>query len=209
MYSSGEKMKIFIITGCLIWSLIACGETKKKDPDKTEKAAESAQPQNEVPVSEDKPSSLEELVYDATGASRLRTESAARSSAELNGRNALIETLAEDAVSLLDKFYSENKAMFASSTDLEKYKSEIKAGFKKSTTLKGSTVAEYTQSTKGDTTYAVVEIPLMGGYDAIEEQIVAAGEKNNFLKSEHMTHFKTAFKEFFLNEKKKILTIPA
>lgn len=202
-------MKSFIIIGCLICSLVACGEVKKKSTEKAEKTPETVQPENESPSTEDKPSSLEELVYDATGASRLRTESAARSNAELNGRTALIETLSDDAVALLEKFYPENKSMFDASMDLEKYKSDIKAMFKKSTTLKGSTVAEYTQSTKGDTTYAVVEIPLMGGYEAIEEQIVAAGLNNKFLKSEHVAHFKTTFKEFFLNEKKKILTTPA
>lgn len=202
-------MKSFIIIGCLICSLVACGEVKKKSTEKTEKKPETVQPESESPSSEDKPSSLEELVYEATGASKLRTESAARSNAELNGRTALIETLTEDGVGLLEKFYLENKGMFDASMDLEKYKSDIKAVFKKSTTLKGSTVAEYTQSRKGDTTYAIVEIPLMGGYEAIEEQIVSVGLKNKFLKSEHVAHFKTAFKEFFLNEKKKILTTPA
>lgn len=188
--------------------LVSCGETKKQEP-KNETAAEK----KETPVTEEKSEkaeALEDLVYEEVGASTLKTESAARSQAELKGRVAIIRSIGNDAVQLACEFSQLRKDLFAEELDTAALAKALRDYFgKESITLKGSSVSEYSRSDKGDTTFALMEMPLMAGYEVIETAIIAVGMKMRLFRAESADGFKKDFREFFMAEKKKLLTKPS
>lgn len=186
-----------------------CGETKKQDP-KNESTAEK----KEIPASEETAEKTEtttdELVYEGVGVSVLKMESAARSQAELKGRVDIIKTLGEDAVLLMKEFSVLQKELFVSDLDTAVFAKGLKEYFgKESISLKGSAVSEYRRSEKEDTTFADMEMPLMAGYEVIESAMVSVGTKSHFLKADAVDTFKKNFHEFFMAEKKKLLTKPS
>jgi hypothetical protein len=191
----------------LIFS-IGCGETKKQEPKN-----ESNTEKKEVPAKEEnteKTETMDELVYEGVGVSVLKMESTARSQAELKGRVDIIKTLGEDAVQLMTEFSSLQKDLFVSGLDTAAFAKSLKEYFgKESISLKGSSVSEYRQSEKGDTTFADMEMPLMAGYEVIESAIVNVGTKSHFLKADAVDTFKKNFQEFFMAEKKRLLTKPS
>jgi hypothetical protein len=191
----------------LIFSL-NCGEAKKQEP-KNEAASEK----KETPVIEEKTEkaeTMDDLVYEETGISILKTESAARSQAELKGRVEIIKALGRDAADLGTVFAALQKELFAEGLDTAAFAKAIREYFgKEKIMLKGSSVSEYSRSEKGDSTFALMEMPLMAGYDVIESAILTVGLKSKFLKADAVDNFKKNFHEFFMAEKKKLLTKPS
>lgn len=194
----------FLLLGFLL--ITACPSGKKDDPGKTQgdqNQTTLVKPDND---NEEKPAELTELVYEGVGKSVLKIESNARSQAELKGRKELIRVLAEDARKMLVLFMREQPVWF-SSVNAEQYAKEVEETMIASATLKGSRVSEYSQN--GDTTFAVMEISLLDGYETIESTIVSVGLQKQHLNAEKKDDFRKTFKEFFLKEKKKLLTPPA
>ena len=187
-----------------------CGETKKQDT-KTETTAEKKElPASGTETSEKTETTMDELVYEGVGVSVLKMESAARSQAELKGRVDIIKTLSGDAVQLMTEFSALQKDLFVNDLDTGAFAKGLKEYFgKESIALKGSSVSEYRRSEKGDTTFADMEMPLMAGYEVIESAIIHVGTKSHFLKTDALDTFKKNFHEFFMAEKKKLLTKPS
>lgn len=200
-------MKYGWILSLMVFLSFSCGEAKKQEP-KNETTAEK----KETPATEEKPAkaeTMDELVYEETGVSTLKTEAAARSQAELKGRVELIRALSRDAADLATVFATLQKNLFAEGLDTAAFAKAIREYFgNEKIMLKGSAVSEYARSDKGDTTFALMEMPLMAGYEVIESAIVSVGTKSNFLKADAVDTFKKVFHEFFMAEKKKLLTIP-
>jgi hypothetical protein len=116
--------------------------------------------------------------------------------------------LADDAAKLIKAFGGAHGAhVLVPNADLEKYAKGAAESLGKSATLRGSAVQEYSQSAGKDTTYATIEIPLMNGYDEIERVLVEVGQKNGYIAS--ADSFRKMFREFFIAEKKKMLTVPS
>lgn len=199
------KKVIFVIVATL---LFGCGPSKQNEPKKEEPKKDSVAVTITEPETADS-STLDDLVYEGVGASVLKIESNARSQAELKGRTEIIKALAADAAGLLKIFIPAQKGFFVDNVNADNYAKKVEEALNKSTTLRGSKVSEYSQSPKKDTTYAMMEMPLMNGYEEIEKVIVEVGQKEKFLKAEHADHFRMAFKDFFLAEKKKLLTEPS
>lgn len=199
--------KIFLLFLTVIF--FNCGPSKQNEPKKEEPKKDSVTVATIESETVDSGSTLDDLVYEGVGASVLKIESNARSQAELKGRTEIIKALATDAAGLLKVFIPAQKGFFADNVNVEDYAKKVEEALKKSTTLRGSKVSEYSQSAKKDTTYAMMEMPLMNGYEEIEKAIVEVGQKEKFLKTEHADHFKMAFKDFFIVEKKKLLTEPS
>ncbi len=189
--------------------LTACTNPKKNsDEEKTDSVKTAEVPSAIDDKKEKSESSLDELVYEATGASKLKNESLARSEAELKGRTGLIRQITLDAIQLMKDFSSSNTDLFEH-LDTAKFATKIQESFKKSTTLKQSKVSEYSQSSKKDTLYASLELPLMSGYEIIEKVLTETGGELGFISKSKTEEFRKKFKEFFVNEKKKLLTIPS
>lgn len=197
---------IFVIFSTMV--LLSCGPSKQNEPKKEEPKKDSVAVTTTETETADS-STLDDLVYEGVGASVLKIESNARSQAELKGRKEIIKALAADAATLLKVFIPAQKGFFADNTDADDYAKKVEEALNKATTLRGSKVSEYSQSAKKDTMYAMLEMPLMNGYEEIERAVIEVGQKEKFLKTEHADHFKAAFKDFFLAEKKKLLTEPS
>lgn len=202
------KQMTWVFSLLFLIFLSGCGETKKQEP-KNESTAEK----KEIPASDEtteKAETMDELVYEGVGVSVLKMESTARSQAELKGRVDIIKTLGEDAVQLMMEFSQLQKDLFVNDLDTAAFAKSLKEYFgKESISLKGSSVSEYRQSEKGDTTFADMEMPLMDGYEVIESALVSVGTKSRFLKADAVDTFKKSFHEFFMAEKKKLLTKPS
>ncbi len=203
-------MRLAILVSMTLLLLMGCSDSKKKTPTDAKKSESEnpTTPSKTEEMNSADTTKIEELVYDAMGASKLRTESAARSDAELNGRKKLIKVLADDAVQLMQSFYKLNPEYF-DKPDTALFAKKIQEAFKKSTTLKGSAVSEYSLSPKKDTTYASLEMPLMNGYEAIEKVVVETGAIGKFLKPERIDDFRKNFHNYFMAMKKKLLTEPS
>ncbi len=152
---------------------------------------------------------LDELVYEGIGASVLKKESLARSQAELKGRKEVIRILAEDANQLIQLFIQEQPGFFSSDVNSDDFGKSIEKEMNAATTLKGCKISEYSQSDNKDTTFASMEIGLMGGYDVIESAVISTGLQKKYLTADKTNSFKKSFKEFFTVHKKKMLTKPA
>lgn len=200
-------MPRFIIVFCALWLAMGCRDTKKTPgkQDTTRIAQSNVTPDKDTAASE-KASDLSDLVYESIGNSILKMESNARSQAELKGRKDMIRVLAEEAKKLIADFSKIQPGLFAENLNAEAYGKAVEESMNKSTTLKGCQVSEY--KTSGDTTYAFMEIPLMNGYEIIEKALTETGIKNNYLKSDKAEVFKKLFNEYFIAEKKKLLTPP-
>lgn len=195
------------IFGWTLAVLLAGCPAKKTEPVTTAKIDNDSVESKIDEVEDTAATSLDELVYEARGASMLKKESLARSQAELKGRAELIKTLAADAGQLVGAFARKHPQHFAKSVDAEDYASKISVFLEKETTLKGSHISEYSE--EADTTFATVEISLMNGYDVIEKAVVEVGRESGYLQESSVSEFKKTFKAFFLEEKKKLLTPPA
>lgn len=195
-----------ISIGVMAMLIVSCGPGKKEEPVKPPSSIQDttvAQPA----VVQDTGSSLEDLVYEGVGASTLKKETLARSQAEQKGRVAIMKALADDAAQLIQVFGGAHGShVLTANADMAKYAKEASESLSKSATLRGSAVQEYGQSAAKDTTYATIEIPLMNGYEEIERVLVEVGQKNGYIKS--VDDFRRMFREFFLTEKKKMLTVP-
>ncbi|KAB2878944.1 hypothetical protein F9K33_11300 [bacterium] len=186
-----------------------CGEAKKQDV-KKEEAAEKKEVSESTETTEKSETTMDDLVYEGVGVSVLKMESTARSQAELKGRVDIIKALTHDAVLLMREFSVIQKDLFAGDLDTAAFAKGIIEYFgKESIQLKGSSVSEYKRSQKEDTTFAYMEMPLMAGYDVIETAVVTVGTKSHYLKEGAEESFKKNFHEFFMAEKKKLLTIPS
>ncbi len=185
--------------------LAGCPPAKKQEPQKDGVKADSSSTASDSKMQS---GSTESGDYEAIGSSTLKTESMARSKAELKARENIITMLSADACRMVEKFSSVQKDLFAGSVDVAQYCNQITDAFKKSTTLRNSRISEYSKSDKGDTTFATVEMPLDDGYSEIERIVVEVGTKSKFLGSD-VEQFKKSFKEFFLAEKKRQLTTPS
>lgn len=202
------KKCAWILSLVMMLFSISCGEAKKQENKKEETAEKK-----EVPAASEtaeKSDTMEDLIYEGTGVSLLKGESTARSQAELKGRVDIIKTLNQDAIQLINEFSALQKELFADPLDTAAFAKNIREYFnRESIQLKGSSVSEYRRSEKGDTTFADMEMPLMAGYEVIEAAIVSVGVKSQFLKADAVDTFKKNFHEFFMAEKKKLLTKPA
>jgi len=199
------KRHIFgLLVAALVWTGCPAKKTEPTpdsghDKDSVKTVADTAQ--------DDAAKSLDELVYEARGTSLLKKESLARSQSELKGRVALVKTLAEDAGKLIRAFIAVHPELFAKSVNADKFSTKIAAHMDKETTLKGSRIEEY--NTESDTMFAFVEISLMDGYSVIEKAVVEVGKQAGYLNEASVPDFQKAFKSFFLEEKKKLLTLPS
>ncbi len=193
----GMMAAAILLTGC---------PAKKTDPE-TETRVDKDSVETKTVTEDREAASLDELIYEARGASLLKKESLARSQAELKGRVELIKTLAADAGRLVAAFAKVHPQHFAKAVDAGDYASKISAFLEKETTLKGSRISEYSE--EADTTFATVEISLMNGYDVIEKAVVEVGRESGYLQESSVSEFKKTFKAFFLEEKKKLLTTSA
>jgi hypothetical protein len=191
----GMMAAAILLTGC---------PAKKTDPETETRVDKDSVEAKIVTEDREAAASLDELIYEARGASLLKKESLARSQAELKGRVELIKTLAADAGRLVAAFAKVHPQHFAKAVDAGDYASKISAFLEKETTLKGSRISEYGE--EADTTFATVEISLMNGYDVIEKAVVEVGRESGYLQESSVSEFKKTFKAFFLEEKKKLLT---
>lgn len=189
--------------------LTACPAQKTDDPGKTGQVTTKDTTNQVVTPDKEGVTELDELVYEAVGTSVLKTESNARSQAELKGRKEMINTLAEEAKKLITQFIAEQPGLFASGVSAEEYGKAIEETMNAGTTLRGCKVSEYSQSDNNDTTFAVMEMELMLGYDVIEKAVLTAGIQKKYVDAGNTDNLKKTFKEFFLKEKKKLLTKPA
>lgn len=188
--------------------LTACPAQKKNGKDTTTIDVPKDTTKTQT-IEKDTPTELDELVYEGVGASVLKIESNAKSQAELKGRKEIIRVLAEDARQLIKLFMQEQPGFFAGNANADDFGKAIEETMNASSTLKGCKVSEYSQSEKNDTTFASMEIALMSGYDVIETAVVAAGTDKKFMEASKTDSFKKVFREFFIKEKKKLLTKPA
>ena len=171
-----------------------------------EKAKEPASVEN----SEKSETTMDDLVYEGVGVSLLKMESTARSQAELKGRVEIIKALNQDAVLLMKEFSVLRKDLFADNLDTAAFAKRLNEFFaKESVQLKGSSVSEYRRSEKEDTTFAYMEMPLMAGYEVVEFAVETVGVKLHVLKENSLDTFRKDFHEFFMAEKKKLLTMPS
>lgn len=201
-----HRTKLFFVMALAVL-IGSCGPQKPADARTDQPVATDTTRVEPAVTTNDTSSSLEELVYEATGASTLKKETLARSQAEQKGRVAIMKVLAEDASQLIKAFAAVHGAhVLTPNADLEKYATEAAESLTKAATLRGSAVQEYSQSSKKDTTYATIEMPLMNGYEEIERVLVDVGQKNGYFSS--ADSFKKMFREFFMIEKKKMLTVP-
>ncbi len=191
-------------------SLILCACPSQKNDKKDPVTADGPKdPPKEVTVEKETASELDELVYEGVGASVLKSESNARSQAELKGRKEIIRVLAEDAGQLIKLFIREQPGFFVSDINADEFGKAIGETMEASSVLKGCKISEYSQSENKDTTFAAMEMDLMNGYETIEAAIITAGTQKKLMESSRVETFKKTFKEFFLKEKKKLLTKPA
>ena len=188
--------------------LTACPAQKKNGKDTTTIDVPKDTTKTQI-IEKDTPTELDELVYEGVGASVLKIESNAKSQAELKGRKEIIRVLAEDAKQLIKLFMQEQPGFFVGNANADDFGKAIEETMNASSTLKGCKVSEYSQSEKNDTTFASMEIALMNGYDVIETAVVAAGTEKKFMEASKTDSFKKVFREFFIKEKKKLLTKPA
>lgn len=201
------KPKIWIISLALIGFFLSCGDSKKQEAKKDPGVEKSATAKENAETSE---STSEDLVYEGVGISTLKMESTARSQAELKGRVELIKALHADAVFLIREFSKLQKDLFSDRMESETFEKKLNEYFNNETIqLKGSSVSEYRRSEKGDTTFADMEMPLTAGYDVIETAIVSVGLTSGYIQSGAVDNFKKSFRDFFMAEKKKLLTKPA
>jgi hypothetical protein len=195
----------------VLWALmltvgvVSCGPQKKQGDETGTTVQQPARTDSPAVVAD--AGSLDELVYEGVGASLLKKESLARSQAEQKGRVAIMKVLGEDAAALIRLFAQRHAEVLTEGADVETFARSAEAALNQSTTLRGSRVSEYTQSANKDTTFAILEMPLMSGYDAIEQALADVGQKGKYLKSGD--EFRKMFREFFLAEKKKLLTVPS
>jgi hypothetical protein len=200
-------IRLLFITLVFIFFCVNCGDTKK-DPQK-QTTTQNNQTQN-VPkgdsVITEKADDLTDLVYEGTGFSLLKIESTARSQAELKGRKDVIKSMAEDAKKLINGFFTLQPGLFSDNPDIEAYGKAVEEFMNKGTTLKGCQTSEI--KTSKDTTFAYMEMPLMNGYEVIENALAEVGKNKNFLKNDKIDTFKKLFHDYFLSEKKKMLTQP-
>lgn len=193
------------IFGSLVAAIVLTGCPAKKTDPGTEVKVDKDSIETKIETEDlEAAATLDELIYEARGASLLKKESLARSQAELKGRVELIKTLAADAGRLIAAFAKAHPQHFAKAVDADDYASKISAFLEKETTLKGSRISEYNEA--ADTTFATVEISLMNGYDVIEKAVIEVGRENGYLLESSVSEFKKTFKAFFLEEKKKLLT---
>lgn len=199
----------WIFSVAFLMFFLSCGESKKQEL-KKETPAEKTDATASKETTEKSESTPDDLVYEGVGVSLLKMESTARSQAELKGRVEIIKTLNQDAVLLMKEFSLLQKDLFTDNLDTAAFAKGLRDYFGKETIqLKGSSVSEYKRSEKQDTTFAYMEMPLMSGYEIIESAIVSVGIKSRFLKSDATDAFKKYFHEFFMAEKKRLLTIPS
>ncbi len=202
-----HRTKLFFVMALTVL-IGSCGPQKPVDPKKDPATPVDTTTSAQTTTSVDSSASIDDLVYEATGASTLKKETLARSQAEQRGRVAIMKVLAEDASQLIKAFAAVHGShVLTPNADLEKYAREAAESLTKAATLRGSAVQEYGQSPKKDTTYATIEMPLMNGYEEIERVLVDVGQKNGYLAS--VESFKKMFREFFMVEKKKMLTVPS
>ncbi len=201
--------KLIILGALFTFLLTACPAQKTDDPGKTGPVTPKDTTKQVVTKDNEGATELDELVYEAVGSSTLKIESNARSQAELKGRKEMINTLAAEAKKLIALFIQKQPSLFSGNVNAEEYGKAIEQTMNESTTLRGCKVSEYSQSDNSDTTFAVMEMELMLGYDVIETAVVKAGIQKNYVESGNTEHLKKTFKEFFLKEKKKLLTKPA
>ncbi len=195
------KRTLLVLLSAAVWM----GCPSKTDPKKDDPVKKDSL-EKEIPkISEsEEATSLEELVYDAEGASILKKESLAKSQAEHKARVELVGVLAREAVNMMQAFAVAHPTVIQTS-DTAAFGIKVKAAMEKETTLKGSQIGEYDQ--RGDSTIASVEIALMSGYDVIEAALVQVGAKEKYIADAE--GFRKAFREFFLSEKKKLVTRPS
>ncbi|MBL7994990.1 hypothetical protein JNM05_06415 [bacterium] len=204
------KNYVWILSFVMMLFSIHCGEAKKQDVKKNDTAETGDVAAETSDAAEKSETTMDDLVYEGVGVSTLKMESTARSQAELKGRVEIIKALTQDAILLVREFSLVQKDLFAGDLDTAAFAKGLKEYFgKESIQLKGSSVSEYKRSHKEDTTFAYLEMPLMAGYEVIETAVVSVGTKSHFLNEGAADTFKKTFHEFFMAEKKKLLTIPS
>lgn len=200
-------MKNVLIVILLMLFFASCGDSTKQASKQDEKTVTPDESPTDAP---EKAASLDELVYEGEGRSTIKAESAARSQGELKGRAALLHTLEADASGLIADFSKKYPDLVSTSATPEAWNKALRAHFNSEKfVLKGSMATEYGKSERGDTLIVTMSLPLMAGYEVIEGALVDAGLKDQFLSSSGIESFKKAFREYYVTEKKKLLTMPS
>jgi len=201
------KLKIYFLSFLLSWVFEACPSKKietSKD-DKTPVVDSSAVKILEIKAEAD--TSLDDVIYDAIGRSTSKNETIARDKAELLGRAELVKVLAKDAHRLIKDFSAIEKSVFSPAADGDAFGKKVEEAMIRDSKLSGSKPTEYNRSANKDTLLVTVEIPLMGGFEAMERVMIEVGQKEKYLSD--VDNFRKLFKQYFVAQKKKALTEPS
>ena len=196
-------MNKFLFIFLFLLLAVACGDKKPKEQPTSD---DSTAVQMEEDDTES--DSVASLSYTGSGFSTFKRESMARKQATLRGRRDIMKNLSEDAKQLVAVFVKGHADLFSDAADAESLATEVSQALSKSVSLTGSQVSEFEYSDGEDTLFAVVEMPLQNGCEAILEAMLEIAVKNSWLNAE-AGKIKSAFREFFKVEKKIGLTTPS